>query len=248
MKCEYCGNNLGIEDAVCPYCGKENRFAKMHTKDMRKYNADYASTREEVISNSRRFNSMTVRITIIAVLIAMIAGLMLALSHSYDIRYSREEREVAAHAARYRSEVRSLMDDRDYLGVCYYLQYHRISYSDALPEFYMVYNASYSYYSLMEYMNMLLSEDSYLSDEEVIETIAGIVERIYDCSEPESDYEREKYYSVEENNEYIKALTEHTEVIVQGYFGLSDEELKEFRGLSKAKKQLMLEKRWEDVR
>ena len=83
MKCEHCGNNLGIEDEKCPYCGKENKFAWKHNKDMDRYEADYESVKEEVLSNSRHFNGLAVRITITAILLAVIAGLFAAVATAF---------------------------------------------------------------------------------------------------------------------------------------------------------------------
>ena len=33
MKCKYCGANLQLTDAVCPYCGKPNPRAERYAKD-----------------------------------------------------------------------------------------------------------------------------------------------------------------------------------------------------------------------
>ena len=73
MKCEHCGSNLTLEDKVCPYCGMENKLAGKHISDMDKFAKDYTSVRDEVLSNSRRFNGFTARLTIIAILIALFA-------------------------------------------------------------------------------------------------------------------------------------------------------------------------------
>ncbi len=246
MKCEYCGNNLGIEDAVCPYCGKENKFAKKHNKDMRKYSAAFDSTREEVISNSKRFNSLTVRITVIAVLAALIAIMFILLGNNYDIRSAREEKIVAKNADQYRKELDRLMDEKDYLMIYNYMQANRISYSDVLPEYYEVYNCCHTYGTFLDYMNYLLDEDSHMTDEEAIESIAEIVDRMYLYANPTSEYEIKKYYN-DKNMAFIDELTAHLETLVQGYFNLTDEEMESFETLSKAKKQLLLEEGYSRV-
>lgn len=43
---------------------------------------------------------------------------------------------------------------------------------------------------------------------------------------------------------YINDLADHSELIIKGYFGLSDEDMEKFRTLSKARKQVMLEEGW----
>jgi len=247
MKCEYCGNNLGIEDAVCPYCGKENKFAKKHNKDMRKYSAAFDSTREEVISNSKRFNSLTVRITVIAVLAALIAIMFVLLSNNYEIRSAREEKIVAKNAGMYRKELDRLMDENDYLTLYYYMQSNRISYSDSLEEYYMVYNACHTYHTFMDYMNYLIDENTHMTDEEAIESISEIIDRMYTYANPTSEYEIKKYYS-DRNMEFINGVLDHMTTIVKGYFNLSDEEMDSFATLSKAKKQLLLEEGYSRVK
>lgn len=240
MKCEYCGSNLGIEDAVCPYCGKENKFVKKHTKDMRKYNAAFDSTRAEVLANSKKFNSFTARITVIAVLVALIAATMLGISSHYDIREYREERIVAKHATEHRTQVNKLMDADEYMDLYHYMQRNRISYSEVIPEYYMVYNACHTYYSFMEYMNYLLDEDSYIDDSDAIESVTELVDRLHGYANPTSEYEIKKYYD-DRTRDFINRVEAHVNTLVKGYFNLTDEEMESFYTLNKAKKQLLLE-------
>ena len=246
MKCEYCGNNLGIEDAGCPYCGKENRFVKKHMGDMRKYSADYESTRKEVLGNSRKFNNMTVRITVIAVLVALIAATAVARTQSYEIRDAREERQVAKHADEYRVKLDKLIAERDYLGVFYYCQANRITFSDTLSEYYYIAESSRSYNSFMEYMDYLLDEDGFMETSEGVRNIEEIFTRIYGYKNP-GDWERERYYN-DTVTAYINDLYDHTEILVKGYFNLTDEEMESFWELSEAKRQILMEEGYEKKR
>ena len=52
MKCEYCGSNLTIEDAVCPYCGKPNAQAGGHRALMKKYRDRYERTKADAAKKS----------------------------------------------------------------------------------------------------------------------------------------------------------------------------------------------------
>ena len=85
MKCQHCGNNLNIEDRFCPYCGQPNPFAVKHQEEMDRYEKDYQETKEDVLEQSSRFNRHTVRITIIAVLVALIAVTCFLLAKADDI-------------------------------------------------------------------------------------------------------------------------------------------------------------------
>ena len=117
MKCEFCGNNLGIEDEVCPSCGKANSFAKKHTKDMKKFKSRYDSTRDEVMENSRRFNKMTVRITTVSVLVTLITISLILLGNNYEIKKLREESRIEKNKAEYTAQLNKLIEERDYSGV-----------------------------------------------------------------------------------------------------------------------------------
>lgn len=76
MKCKNCGSNLEIENAYCPYCGRENPFAKKHRDDMKKYASDYNSTKDEVISRSRNVNTKAVKAAVIALTVAAFIALL----------------------------------------------------------------------------------------------------------------------------------------------------------------------------
>ena len=78
MKCQHCGNNLNIEEIFCPYCGQPNPFAVKHQEAMRRFEKDYERTKKDVLEQSTRFNRHTVRITILAVLLALIAATALS--------------------------------------------------------------------------------------------------------------------------------------------------------------------------
>lgn len=246
MKCEYCGNNLGIEDAVCPYCGKENKFAKKHEKDMRKYSAQFDSTRQEVLNNSKKFNNLTARITVIAVLAALIAATLVALSNNWDIRTYREEKQVMKHMDEYKPVLDKLIEDRDYLAVYYYCQSKRITYSDAMPEYYYIAEASRGYNSFYEYMGYLLDEDGFMDNSEGVRDIEEIFSRAHDRLSP-SEYEKKKYYN-DTTMAYLQDMYDHMEIMVKGYFNLTDEDMEGFWELSEAKRQILMEEGYEKTR
>ncbi|MBQ1896028.1 MAG: zinc ribbon domain-containing protein, partial [Clostridia bacterium] len=117
MKCPYCNNNLNIEDKYCPYCGKENKFAKEHQESMEHYEADYTATKQDVIAETKRFQTKTIRITILAVMAAIAAGFFILAMSADDISYSRREKAVIAKSAHHKAAINALMEDRDYLAV-----------------------------------------------------------------------------------------------------------------------------------
>lgn len=244
MKCEHCGNNLSLEDKVCPYCGKENKFARQHIDDMDKFKEDYASVKKEVLTNSRRFNGVTARITIIAILLVLIAAVTAGMAKSYDIREKREERRVLRHLDEYRAGLDRLIEARDYLGVHYYFMENRISFSRYLDEYEIAYMTSSQYKSLLDSIYYLHGEDSYVDDEEAMEDIAYSMEKLYEYREPQSEYDKNRYYTNDDVSAYVVDLVDHSHILIKGYFGFSDEDAEKFKSLSRARKQLMLEEGW----
>ncbi|MGN0156099.1 MAG: hypothetical protein ACI39N_02540, partial [Lachnospiraceae bacterium] len=80
MKCKYCGANLAIEDEKCPFCGKPNPFMTKHRSEMKRFTKEFEKTKSEVIEKSNRFNSWTIRVTVIAVLVALNVTVLLMFS------------------------------------------------------------------------------------------------------------------------------------------------------------------------
>ena len=240
MKCEHCGNNLGIEDEKCPFCGKENRFARKHNKDMDRYEADYESVKEEVLTNSRRFNGLAVRITVTAILLAVIAALIAAIANKYEIQDARRDAIIEAHLDEYRARLGEYVQARDYTGLYYYCRANQISYSRYLDEYYIIYCASARYTDLCNDICFLLDENSYQDDDKTLEYIAEITDMIYQYGDPQSDYDKKHYYN-DTVYAYVNDLTDEANTLLKGYFGFSDDDIREYAGLSKARKQLKLE-------
>ena len=109
MKCQHCGNNLNIEDKYCPYCGQPNPFAVKHQEEMERFEKDYQETKEDVLEQSSRFNRHTVRITIIAVMVALIALTCFLLAKADDIRWWQMEKAIEAEAPAHREAIQQLM-------------------------------------------------------------------------------------------------------------------------------------------
>ena len=246
MKCEYCGSNLSIEDEVCPYCGKENKFAKKHNSDMDKYEEEYESVKEEVISNSRRFNGFTARLTIIAILVALLASVLVARVRKYDILRNREEKLTLAHLDEHKAALDELIMSRDYVRVYYYFIANNLAYSDHLNDYHLAYVASEKYVDLLDRFYYLYREDSYYTPEESIDRIVYAYQYLNKKRSPEDQFYKERYYTNEEVVAYINDLADHCDLLIQGHFGLSEDDTEKFRNLSEAGKQVILEEHWKN--
>ncbi len=244
MKCQHCGSNLNIEDNVCPYCGQPNPFAEKHQAAMRHFENDYEKTKREVLEQTARFSKHTIRITILAVLVALIAAAAVFLIKADDIRWRMEEKQVESHAAEHRAAVSKLMEDRDYLALYSYFSKTNIRYSNALREFDAVSDCSFQYRQFYENLMILQEKNAdpenyrYYSETELLEDIANEIRRINECMEPQT-YNEEAY--TEEKMAYMEDLRDSMETLVEGYFGLSREEAVDMRGMTVARINVLLE-------
>lgn len=249
MKCPHCGNNLNIEDAFCAYCGKPNDFAAKHRAEMDRYEKDFRETRETVLEQSAKINSRTVKITMTAVLVALIAVCCVLLGKADDIRWWRMQREIASQADTHRQKVEQLMEERDYQGLYSYLNESRVTYSDVFREYDAVYSTTLYYRmfygDLMTLQSKKSGEDrySYLNESELLEDIAQKIHAVYENMEP-AEYNAEAYQG--DRMAYMEDLRDHMEILVAGYFGISPEEAAGMRDMTTSRIGILLEENYEN--
>ncbi len=247
MKCPYCNNNLNIEDKFCPYCGKENQFAKEHQESMEQYDADYSATKKDVIAETKRFQTKTIRITILAVMAAVAAAFLILAMSADDINYSRREKAVLAKADRHKAALNALMEERDYLAVDEYLDANHMSYARGFEEYYAVEQAShyYSYFygSLLELLSRRLDEPDrtyYTSDQEILTEIGGHIGKINEACKVEKWYEEKGCYTPEKMA-YMNDLQTQVAVLVSAYLNVSQEDAEQLASMSEARIIVLLE-------
>ena len=248
MKCKHCGNNLNIEDKFCPYCGQPNPYAVKHQEEMERYDRDYRETKADVLEQSSRFNRHTVRITIIAVLVALIAAVGVLFAKADDIRWWQMEKEVESRTPEFAAEIDRLMEERDYLGISYYFSVNKITYTSAMREYDAVYDTSSRYRTFYENLMTLQARKAdpesyrYYTESELIEDISKNIHSLYEYMKP-NDYNKEAYEG--DKMEYMEALRDHMEILVSGYFGLTPEEAREMRTMTVSRINVMLEDNYE---
>ena len=244
MKCQHCGNNLNIEENFCPYCGQPNPFAVKHQEAMRRFEKDYERTKKGVLEQSTRFNRHTVRVTILAVLIALIAVAAVLLIKADDIRWWRMEKRAESRAAEHRAAISELMDSRNYLGLYSYLSKNDIRYTDAFREYDAVCDSSSQYRQFYENLMMLQGKKNdpeafrYYSREELLENTSKEIYRINECLKPQT-YNEAAYTA--EKIAYMESVRDRAETMMEGYFGLSREEALATRGMTVARINVLLE-------
>ena len=249
MKCKHCGNDLQIEDRVCPFCGQPNPFAVRHQQEMQRFAREFEETREDVLEQSGRFNRRTVRITILAVLIAACAVMTVLCFAADGIRYWREDKKIAADADLYRAELDRMIEERSYTGVYDYISERRLSGADLMREYDAVWMASMCYHRFYVNLMMLAQKTAdpdaytYYSESELFEEIAESVRGIYEEMQ-EDPYHPEAY--TEEKMAYMRDMADTAGQMLVRYTGITEEEAAQIPEMSMARLNVMMEDAYEN--
>ncbi|MCR5674614.1 MAG: zinc ribbon domain-containing protein [Lachnospiraceae bacterium] len=155
MKCKTCGSNLGIEDEVCPYCGRINEQAAGHREEMQQVRDEYERTRDDVKVRSRSAGRIG-RLAVIGAMLLVIAVLEISVVRNSDVeirektKTDRIAREVDRNRDAIAETLRELEKNRAYLAMdCYMLNY-RLRGDDAYADYSRVFTAAINYSVIYE--------------------------------------------------------------------------------------------------
>lgn len=249
MKCPYCGANIAIEDAFCPYCGKPNPEAQQHRRDMRKYNAAFEETRAEVEERARRFSGIAVPMTLLAIAVAAVIAAIIFSAKAYDIGYDLRTKDLAALETEFRQRLDAALEAEDYR--LFYAIYENNDLrmldseysSTALLDYDLLFKASRDYEELFQDLPSILYPNSYrFEDEERLKThcgyIANTVLRFVTLTDEEA-YTAEVSLTEENLAHYAKMRSDVNAMLIT-YAGLTEEETQELAGMSQARLQDLL--------
>ncbi len=240
MKCDYCGYNLNLEDLFCPHCGKKNEHIARHVADMEHYEKEFEATRDEVISNSKKFNTITARIVVACILIVLIVAGFIAINNSYEIRSRMIERRLQKNKAKYCEVIEKYEADRDYISLYYYMINNKLTYADAFSEYGRVASCVMKYTFIYEEVMGILngSNMTYTTKEQSCENIASYIIRMASDAE-RGTYDKDMLFE-DGREELMNDCMEDTRDFVQVYFGLSDEDAAEMFQMNKSRLSLLL--------
>lgn len=215
MKCKNCGSNLDIDKEVCPYCGAENKIAKKHREDMKRYAMDYEITKDTVVRKSRKLNDRSIRIAVLAVTVAAIALLVLY-SSSYNSqkrdserkRYKKELAECLPQAEKY-------IENQDFMALGDLIKCQRLFDSTVYKgEYSDIFRATGYYQDLFSSVMVLLGDSGYRT-ERLIGSIGDDIVHL------------EQYVgkiSTDRCNEYLLQMREEAILLLERYLGMSRQE------------------------
>ena len=238
MKCKNCDGNLTLEDVVCPYCETINEHAIEHIREMNRYKKDYEGTKQEVITTTKAYAGVTVRIMILAVLIVLTVMCGILSGETYSIK--RRFTEAFRDNDECRSQMEAYLEDRDYYALAMYCDANYIDVSDAEYEEYdSVIRAADIYMYFYDFCMKMTGTDEESRIQSYTEYMS---EQIYDFYRMlnEQDY----YLYVKESDAYyedILRIEEQMQALLVTYCHLSTEEADTLQGLTKAETNLLLQ-------
>lgn len=238
MKCAKCGSNLEIDMAFCPYCGASNPVAEKHRADMAKYSKDYEKTKEEVIGNSKRFNTKTLKITVLAVTIAAVAAtiilciFMVDRGGRYSWKYIKKDPEKEAM-------VKELVAECDYIGLYDYFEseHFRFDYGTENTDYNDLMRISTLYNEL--YVEILRTKQPMINFNDVSGNITSKIISI-------NNYCKWKYKK-EDITYFLSSMKRDMGLMLETYLGLSREQVESLDSLSDANLGLLIEEALSDV-
>lgn len=240
MKCPSCGYGLHIEDEKCPHCGKENPYYKMHRADMGRYEHDFSEVKRDVYEKTGFFTGLTVKITIIAVLVALELGVLVFNYFSWDIRSAIGESRAKKNVKEYVEILDELEQSGQYMEFAEFYAQKYLYYCDEYDHYSKVQQVCRQYeYVYRGFMN-LSKENDYITPQEKIVQLCENLENLYEACERKT-YDKEEYFTGQ-HMKTMENILEDVKALLVAYGNLTEEEAEEFPNLSNARKQLALER------
>ncbi|MCR4789011.1 MAG: zinc ribbon domain-containing protein [Lachnospiraceae bacterium] len=233
MKCRYCGSNLGIEDKVCPYCGRANEQAAGYRAVMQEYRDEYDRTKADAKTRSKTAGR-TGRLIVIALMILVIIVLSISISKNSDVdtREKRETAKIAKEVTGKKDEISATLEEmeknRDYLGMSYYMLNYRLRGDERYEEYARVFTAVINYRVIYEdILNILDGFDGYeeKTDRDWCYDAAIYISdwNSYVGGEFWNDPADSKMHAGE-HGAFLADIRQDTQDMVQVYFDLTDDQ------------------------
>lgn len=233
MKCQFCGANLGLEDELCPFCGRENSQAAGHVKVMKGFRKEYDNTKKEVTRKSRR-NHIIARIICILLMLAAAGGMLYMIGQYSDIevREARKNKKLEQEVAKNKSSIEAALNEmeknREYLEMSYYVLNYRLSAKNQYRDYSRVFTACNEYESIFSSILNILSGYDYFGEKtpkDWCDDIAGSISgwNLYADGEFWHD-SKDSPMHAGEHGAFLADIKQDTQKMVQVYFDLTDEQ------------------------
>lgn len=253
MKCDYCGANLTIDDKVCPYCHKPNRYYEKHRQDMFHYETDYQNTKSDVYEKAGKTSKRAARIAVLAVMGMLILAAVLLNVYAWDIRRAFEERAARKHLPAHTAQLDQYLEEQDWMDYYQYMSENNLLYYDLGETFKSYQRFAYladDYTQIYQMCTRLVTcetmgGDYYYTSDRCLESMSDVLEEIYNFTR-EDPYSI--YYEVYENHrDWCDPVIEQAQQLIQAYVGVDKAvfEDQSIRSMSDTKILVLLERSYE---
>ena len=250
MKCQYCGGDISLEDRICPHCGRLQENAVRHDEEMKRYEAAFEDTRNEVLArSSQSARGIGVRLLVILVLLGG-AIYLFAHSSSWSVRSARREREANANVALFTERIEQYLEERDYEGLNSFSDYYMLTYNDNYKKYYTILWACDRYANVCESLMAFVYLDPQKKAAGELDyrakQLPEYISLYFEATNPE-DYSWNTRIDKELTEEVIAAMDEDLAGLLTAHLGIPAEQARTMRELSEGRRTVLIEEA-EDAR
>ena len=146
MKCPYCGGEIGLEAASCPYCGRPNEQALQHVRDMSRFRRRYAETESHVLGKAKNYSRIVPRVLVILVLVIACVVMAVITENAYGLPGNARRRAAEKDPSGTIALLESYLDQDDYISFASAIDYNEIRvYSGSFSEYSRLYWCAWYY-------------------------------------------------------------------------------------------------------
>ena len=243
MKCKYCGANLQLTDAVCPYCGKPNPRAERYTREKQYYEQDYAETSRKIKRVwNLSYDWMSRGVTLL-VLGALVVGLFFVTFYTEDQPYYKKQAEAVADFDKVSAQMDRYLEEGAYKQFFAYCQSYNLTGWTAGP--FLPWHPQMECIQIgrfvEEHLNGYLAADSVYEQNEHLESISGLLPEFYDmdalCDTAKGESDQKK------TRKDLRNIQADMELTLQVCFDLTEEEVSNLSAMTGEEVLLLLEEK-----
>ena len=240
MKCASCGAEIGLTDAVCPYCGRELTETAGYRADKAYYKKDSAKTKK--LAGAIAARNLPLVISVVVMIILLIADMVLlyVADQAYMFRVDAARRDSVRQYETYAKMMQEYLDDGDYTGFAAFKEVHEIAEWEAPYEDMRLLcemaDEYASFVSAMEEVTMFGPEAEWYRPESAIRSCHNQILYFYRAFDEAGTKIDEDPYG-----EYIYDMKAKADIILELYLGLDEAKRREFFASSQIRQEAYME-------
>ena len=126
MKCTYCGGEVGLEESVCPYCGRPNEQAVKHVQDMHRFSRRFEDTKTQVLGKARSYSQIVPRILILLFLVIACVVMVIIKESAYGMPEKSRRRAAERNVSTVSAALDACLEQSDYIAFASTFEYNGI--------------------------------------------------------------------------------------------------------------------------